>query len=412
MFSKWGVGDYLIVFIAVICFIPLRSLSQLSLNSKAPKINTANWINKTSTPVEIKKKFIVLEFWATWCAPCLGALPHLNRIQNEFKKHKELVFLSVTDENIEKVKGILPRFNFESTIVSDTTGSTHKAFKIESLPITFLIDDNGLIKWIGDPMSLTASQINKFLQGEKPVDSQIDNEIFQSRTDNYLDSLFKQYRKVFDDSKINEYITVTKPDTSFSGKVISRIGQKTYNVCQIGVRISTLFSNLLHCNERQLQLPVELKDKAISYCFKNDRINSKTEGENLLLKKLIQELNINLSVSDMDMDVIVLEVSDSLKLNKAKVMSYGPSVREGVSVSNDLKIISIYNNTLNSLEIELNKILDLQIKGEDLKHFSGNYDITINNSSLDDLQKSIQAYGFSMRMERKKLKMYRFDSEK
>jgi thiol-disulfide isomerase/thioredoxin len=80
-------------------------------NEKAPLINVTNWISP-SKQIVLKNKFIVLDFWATWCAPCLAAIPHLNDLQKQLGSDKEIVFLSMSDESVEKINKILPRFKF------------------------------------------------------------------------------------------------------------------------------------------------------------------------------------------------------------------------------------------------------------------------------------------------------------
>lgn len=395
--------------VLLICFVPYQLFSQLKLNSKAPKIGISNWVNRNNTPVKIVNKFIVLDFWATWCAPCLGALPHMNQLQKKFEDHKDLVFLSLTDEHPRKIKEILPRFHFESSIISDTTGNTQKRYGIESIPTVVLIDNTGYIKWVGDPKNLTGDIIDTFLKGDINIDLNQGQNKEQSAKDNQLDSLFKIYRGVFDDMQITDYISITKPDSHYSGKLVKKINEKAYNVCQIGVKISALFSDLLYCNERQLKLPERLKDKTISYCFKSSNVAGKKEGDGLLLRKILQELNLNLVISEELTDVIVLDVSDSLKLKKVKTIADQNLVNGAVSSSEDLKVVSIYNSTLNVLESELNKVLDQQIEIKNLKKIPGYYTLTLSNRSFEDLQQSLHVYGFGTKVEKKIIKKYQFD---
>lgn len=60
-----------------------------------------DWIKNIPEDKNLNNKYIVLEFWATWCEPSIAAVPHLNQLQDEFKQN-DLYFNSITDESIEK----------------------------------------------------------------------------------------------------------------------------------------------------------------------------------------------------------------------------------------------------------------------------------------------------------------------
>ena len=115
----------------------------------------------------LKNKFIVLEFWATWCKPCLKAVPKLNLLEEKFSKNKNLVFLSITDESPEKVMKTLKNVYFKSIVISDQSGITINSFIKASdgsyaIPATILIDDNNIVKWIGNPNELDEKILKKF----------------------------------------------------------------------------------------------------------------------------------------------------------------------------------------------------------------------------------------------------------
>lgn len=136
------------------------------------KVEFTDFIKNTPKDKNFNNKFKVLEFWATYCKPCLAAVPHLNKLKTEFKDHSNLVFLSVTHETPEKAKTVFDKVNFETIVVSDTKKTIHKNLKIEYkymllLPRTVLIDNTNKIVWYGSPNELDNNKITKFLNGEK-----------------------------------------------------------------------------------------------------------------------------------------------------------------------------------------------------------------------------------------------------
>ena len=69
------------------------------LNKKAPEFVVEEWISQQP---KLKGKFILIDFWATWCGPCRKAIPELNEFAKKFGK--KLVVIGISDETADKVK--------------------------------------------------------------------------------------------------------------------------------------------------------------------------------------------------------------------------------------------------------------------------------------------------------------------
>ncbi len=108
----------------------------------------------------------VLDFWATWCAPCVSSLPHLNDLEQQFRGRVR--FLSVTDEPPGLVSEFLRRNPISGWVAVDTDRSMMYAYRVESFPATFLIDADGVIVASGSPDQLTPDVLDSLIAG-KPV---------------------------------------------------------------------------------------------------------------------------------------------------------------------------------------------------------------------------------------------------
>ncbi|MBZ4035733.1 TlpA family protein disulfide reductase [Flavobacterium sp. 17A] len=156
-----------------------QTFSQLKykVGDKAPKLNITNYLQNEPKDKNFDKKYILLEFWATWCTTCLAEVPNLNKLQENYKKNKDFVFISITDESPEKTKKTLERVKFNSIVVSDQTKKALTDFVVDddqgsyAIPKTFLIDNKGIIRWIGEPYTLNEVVINKFLNGKEILES-------------------------------------------------------------------------------------------------------------------------------------------------------------------------------------------------------------------------------------------------
>ena len=91
----------------------VHSQSTLKIGEQAPPIHIGNWLLNEPTNKSTQNKYIVLDFWATWCKPCLDNVPHLNALQASFQD-ENILFLQMTNESASTVKIVFDRVNFET----------------------------------------------------------------------------------------------------------------------------------------------------------------------------------------------------------------------------------------------------------------------------------------------------------
>ena len=105
-----------------------------------------------ATTVQLSKyrgKVVLLNFWATWCSPCLAELPSLLQLHRELPS---VVVLGVSiDEDPDAYKNFVARRHVDFTTVRDPSQSAAKLFHTEMWPETYVIDRNGYIrsKYVG-----------------------------------------------------------------------------------------------------------------------------------------------------------------------------------------------------------------------------------------------------------------------
>jgi thiol-disulfide isomerase/thioredoxin len=88
-----------------------------------------------------------LNFWATWCPPCIAEMPALDKLQAEMGgKDFAVVAVSTDREGIKKSAPFYRRAGIKNlTLYNDTRGNLLDAFKVKSLPITVLLDREGRV---------------------------------------------------------------------------------------------------------------------------------------------------------------------------------------------------------------------------------------------------------------------------
>lgn len=138
------------------------------IGAQIDTLTITDYIQNEPSNKDFSGKLKVLEFWATWCKPCLKAVPHLNDLQTKFKD-QNVVFLSVTYQKPEETKKMLEKVKFKTIVVSDQTRELHRNLKIEvngymPIPRTVLIDSENRIVWYGSPNELTEEVIKMYLK--------------------------------------------------------------------------------------------------------------------------------------------------------------------------------------------------------------------------------------------------------
>ncbi len=91
----------------------------------------------------------MLDFWATWCGPCVRALPELMKATSAFDE-KEVVLVAVNQgEKPKQIKKFLKQKNWESLSVAlDPQSAAGKSFRVEGIPQTVVIDKRGVVRHV------------------------------------------------------------------------------------------------------------------------------------------------------------------------------------------------------------------------------------------------------------------------
>jgi cytochrome c biogenesis protein CcmG/thiol:disulfide interchange protein DsbE len=117
------------------------------LGKPAPDFVVEKWL--TPEP-DRQGKFVLIDFWATWCGPCRKAIPELNAFHKKFGD--KLVVIGVSDEPEDTVRGLdNPKIEYASAI--DTQKRMSKTLEITGIPhVIIVIDPKGIVRWEGFPL--------------------------------------------------------------------------------------------------------------------------------------------------------------------------------------------------------------------------------------------------------------------
>ena len=165
-----------IVGLALALLVPLRADDEkekakqeqpaptLGIGDAAPKLELKEFVKGDAVKGFNKDTVYVLEFWATWCGPCVRAIPHVTELQ---KKNPKVVFIGVDvwENDLEKVKPFVEKMadKMEYRVAIDEGGETGKgkmamnwlaAAGQNGIPCTMIVNGTGKVAWIGHPMEM------------------------------------------------------------------------------------------------------------------------------------------------------------------------------------------------------------------------------------------------------------------
>ncbi len=156
----------LILFVASVLSSPQKQLPMPAFNVPAPKLAKMEALQGKNLSAYEPGKVYVIEFWATWCAPCVGAIKHVNELANSMKG-KPVEFYSITKESGEMLNKFMKKYQFDTNVLSDKSGGTFEAFGIQVIPRTAIIDKTGKLVVITSPELVTSKALEDLLAGKK-----------------------------------------------------------------------------------------------------------------------------------------------------------------------------------------------------------------------------------------------------
>ncbi|TDE46969.1 redoxin domain-containing protein [Flavobacterium rhamnosiphilum] len=398
-----------ILYIVAILFMSnsLFSQTKLKVGDIAPKINITDYISNVPSDKNFKNKFILLEFWATWCGPCLQGVPNLNKFQEKFKSNKDFVFISITDEKVDKVLRTVKRIPFKSVVVSDQTGQTIENFGIKAFPTTILIDDKGILKWIGNPETLNDLILNNFLNGKEISTSQ------NSNSDMPPPSLI-----VRNPTKIEEfntidlgYKTTTIDKTMYSFSVFkgneNEGGGYLFDFNNEGnyqnwnLDLISLISNLTNAFKNHIVIPENQKDKLYSIFYKNSLFKNEKEERNKIKNLLLNSLSLKEDLTYKEESIYVLKIVDKKKLQE---IFNEEGRKDGYNRTHFLIGNIKIERMLNTMSRFYNTVIN------DETGLLGNYDFILRNDSIENTIKDLELYGLTLEKSKANTPYYEYVS--
>ena len=137
-------------------FVAPRLSARSVRGQPMPALEVEKWL--TDAPAT-QGKFVLIDFWATWCGPCRQSIPELNAFSKKFSDR--LVVIGISDEPEAAIRKMTsPHIDY--TVGSDTQQRMHRTLQITGIPHCILVDPSGIVRYEGHPGYLNAEKLQHF----------------------------------------------------------------------------------------------------------------------------------------------------------------------------------------------------------------------------------------------------------
>jgi peroxiredoxin len=120
----------------------------VEMGNKAPDFELQQVNGDPIQLSSLEGKKVLVNFWASWCGPCLEEMPEMEKLHNESNGDYVVlaVNMTVTEKNLQTAKDFVNEHNFSFPTLLDVSNKTSSTYEVLSLPVSYFIDTEGIIR--------------------------------------------------------------------------------------------------------------------------------------------------------------------------------------------------------------------------------------------------------------------------
>jgi len=389
-----------------------QNYKSLNIGQVAPQVKFNKVLDQKLAANFYENKFLVLDFWATWCAPCIASFPHFNSLSNQFKSEK-VIFATITDEPEITATTFFKRTQkkVDGFKLIDTSKFTNQAFGASSIPFCVVVDQKNKVRWQGNTADLTPQLLQEIINTPSPEAAVAEGkpisflEKFEALKKNIVPTYFRFSAIKGEAGKPKGGSSVGSPKSDY------------YEIKRNNTTIGDFLGELAgYSKQARFTTNDTLKlNQLVSIDYSSNRGYEKFAAEyagrfipnrprtNYLIFLLQSTFNFNFKEIEKEMDVYEMVVADQKKLDSFKSLQTGHA-----SFSDDyFPKFEIVGYDLNGISQELEKsfkqIIVSKIQDQN------RYDLSLDVNTIEKLNQTLAFHGLQLKKVNTKVKMIAVD---
>jgi len=163
-----NVGTYLLLgAIVIVALFAVFSPAPTPPARPAPEFTLENLLGEPVSLAAYRGQVVILDFWASWCKPCLTTFPALHELAERFSDRGVVLLAISLDRSAEAARTYLAAHGYPlETVLWESLAAAQAVkahYDVSGIPRTFVIDRNGIIRFTGHPRQLTIEAIEPWL---------------------------------------------------------------------------------------------------------------------------------------------------------------------------------------------------------------------------------------------------------
>jgi thiol-disulfide isomerase/thioredoxin len=373
------------------------------------KIHPKKSLNQELNNVDFQNKFTLIDFWATWCAPCIKGFDHLNELATNSDLSEKYNFIIISDEAEDKVSKRLSGRELKVISLIDSLnpkkndcgfrGKTFSEFGICALPTAVILNNKGEEVWKGQARNLTVQNLKNLYQGKSMTSNENDTNKTPSK---------ESSPTVTDTVKTKNYIFVSKRELEESNRSstsadFSRFGVKGHPAKELLMKITGL-------NDYKFMIDESLSNNYFSIKYQNKSDAFTEEEHRRKVKELVlAQFNLKMDTVQLQKTFKTLKISDIDKLVQAKSIESDKSYHSGYDYDTEESkgVIVLINSKLEVLVKILNDYFEVPFIISDDYTDQTKYDFEIPYNRKEDILRILEDdYGLSFSQNEKEITVY------
>jgi len=141
------------------------SLSAQNIQGRqGPEMYVQEWLGERP---DASGKVVIIDFWATWCGPCVASIPHMNDLADRFRA--DVVAVGLSDEDANTVRNFMRSTSMRYAVAVDGSGQMKRAIGVSGIPHVMVLSSDWVVRWQGHPARLDAGTVQQIVEANKSL---------------------------------------------------------------------------------------------------------------------------------------------------------------------------------------------------------------------------------------------------